>query len=787
MANIQFIADNTPSNSDDRTFFGIDLGTTYTVVSMIDNSELKEPVDNLPVKLVSIEQYSPLPMDGNDKSEMVASVLGVDNLNRMYVGNKLYRLKGHPMFIKDKNLFYHWKLDLGVSVKPLYSSAVRKDLDDASKVAGKILNYIRMQVAGDNDKWENVVVTVPASFQSNQRIDVQQAISYAGIDKESNAILDEPNAAILGYLNQIGSNEKMQMLHSGAKRFLVIDFGGGTCDLSLLQLSLNDKGLMQLSNLAISRYNDLGGQDIDMIIAENLLLPIYQEQFDIEEDSKILEELILPQLAVLAERIKIELSQLISAKFSSLDKLNTEKLKELSVTISEYELAQKDSVVLKNVTVTAQQLYEILLHLFAADNYQLDIVDKVIHSIPSVVDDTLQKANLKRNDIDYVLYAGGSVQNLLFIYECQQLLPRSICLLPQRPDTLVAKGAAVYSFYRHRFGIDLIQPIVSDSIGIITQNADFYPLVKSGSGLPVNFDFDEFSFQSISQRRVEIPICIDNANSIVHVISFQLQGLINDADKIKIKGHLDKDKLFSAQVWINDNQLADFRITNPIALANVSDENRQIMITQDELERARLNHDTATERMLLLQLIREYYDVSNYNRCIIHCNEYLDQFDPISLTALNYLYCAHSALGQKRKAMEVITKAVKYHPCNDVIQYNYSIVYEQKEGRKKAIEYLSSLSEDLQSDIDLRMRKALLMNSEGDSVNVKSIVSDHKMGKFTVYNEFSKNLLRNVYNAANENYQINENENSEAEAKERKLYNKNSLLRVKSLTPEKNK
>lgn len=781
MNEIVFVNHKLSDISPNEVFYGVDLGTTFTVVASIDSTEIMIPSAQLPVKLLTMEQLSPLPMDGSDKSEMMASILGVVN-DRMYVGNKLYRLKGHPLFRKDANLFYHWKLDLGVSVKPLYKNAVRTDLDDAAKVAGKILNYSRIQLIGIEHEWKNVAVTVPASFLPNQRADVLQAMHYAKIDAAKSALLDEPNAAILGYLNATTVEEKRKMLHEGAKHFLVIDFGGGTCDLSLLRLRLDNDHLLKMDNLSISRYNDLGGQDIDMMIAEQILLPRFFERWQSIANPSLLETKVMPQLAVLAERLKIDMAQLIASKYLSIDKLPNEIPESLVNMVNMFEISDDDNLYLENITFTGKQLEEITSGLFRMESHPLSVVDKVIRSVPSVIDDTLEKAGLKRTEIDFLLFVGGSVQNLLFIKECSLLLPRAECLIPQRPDTLVAKGAALYSFYKHNFGIDLICPIVSDTIGMITDNADFFPLFEAGKPLPISFDFSSFRVQNVLQRRIEIPLCIDNTDKIVQVITIQLNGLHSTDDVINIRGQMDRDKVLQVQVLINGESKADVNIVNPIALANLSDENRLLMITENEYETARMNKNTAKERELLLKLIHEYYELSNYDRCISLATEYLHAFEPTNSSVLNYLYCAYDKLGQKRKAHETISKAVKYHPGNTTIQYNYTISHQLENGRKATIDYIESLSEDLQSDECLRMRHAILAHAENNKKPAQWVVANHKTGQFAVIGAFSEKLLKQVYDLLGE---IWENTNQREQKKQKvPVFEKNNLLRIKDNVPD---
>lgn len=782
------IAQNKLANVKNMIFYGVDLGTTYTVVARIDFSEDAFQNGNLPVKLVNIEQHSPFEFDGADKSEMIASVLGVNEEGAMFVGNKLYRLKGNSNFRKDVNLFYHWKLDLGVSVKPLYKDAVRVDIDDASKVAGKILNYCKLQLVDREKSWKNVTVTVPASFQANQRKDVLEAIRYAKIDTETSQLIDEPNEALLGYLNQLSNEEKTSLLHQGCKLILVVDFGGGTCDLSLLRLELSAQLELEISNLAISRYNDLGGQDIDLMIAEKILLPMFMTQnaeANFEDD--VIENELIPQLAVIGEKLKIDLSQSIASRFININDIDESVIKEMSadLTQSEVQIGQH-TYGFKSIKLSGIKFLEVMRHLFVQNDYKLEVVDKVIHSMPSVLNDIFQKANVTRDKIDYVLYAGGSVQNIIFIDETQQLLPNAQYLLPQRPDTLVAKGAAVYSFYKNGLGVELIKPINSETIGIVTSNAAFYPLVKSGTQLPASFDLPVFSLQRDNQNRIEIPFCVGKEDAVVQVLSVRIKSLLKANCKVEISGKLTINKILEVIVKVDGSLVADIVLVNPIMLANLSDENRKLTRSLIELEAARNNGNTSKESNLLNTLIVEYYQLLNYTRCISVCNEYLVKFDPTNATVLNYLYCSYHQLGQKRKANEVITLAAKHHPNNGTIQYNKSISIEEADGAKPAIDYLNSISDIAKNHNSVKFKRALMDYTENENIELSKIVAaDYQSGKLNYLTDFDKGLLKRVL----KNIKAEFNPNDFIEKKNTKnvdenvIYNNDGLLRVSDLHP----
>ena len=188
---------------------GIDLGTTYTLMATVDagNVELNK-TNQIPVQFVRFPQYSPFEYDQTIEDEKIASIVALYN-GKPYVGNNLYHLKGHPDFEYKKNMFFHWKVEMGVDHHPLYPNAVSEKLDMPFKIAGSIMNYMRkIYTQGGDYELDNTIITVPASFQANQRKDILKAAKMAKISANDTMLIDEPNAAFLGYFNRLLDTEK---------------------------------------------------------------------------------------------------------------------------------------------------------------------------------------------------------------------------------------------------------------------------------------------------------------------------------------------------------------------------------------------------------------------------------------------------------------------------------------------------------------------------------------------------------------------------------------------------
>ncbi|MGL5894610.1 MAG: Hsp70 family protein, partial [Bacteroidales bacterium] len=617
--------------------FGIDLGTSYTLVACIDPSDLSLSSGGiLPVKMYPIAQHSPLEFEGSETSEMVASIVAVSESNRTYVGNKLNALKSDVSYLKDRNIFYHTKLDLGIDRKPLYSQAAIA-LDDASKIAGKILNYCRIQVVGKDSKWDNVVVTVPASFQQSQRRDTVSAMRYANIDLAGQMLIDEPNAAFLGYLNQLSLEDRAGLINDTSSNILVIDFGGGTTDLSTIRISRGGPMDLNVENIAISRYNDLGGQDIDMMIAERILLPQIVEKLSKEFSNSELTSHILPQLAVMGEKLKIDLCRTIGAAFYDPTKITG--IEAYSSTLEKQTITCEGGVYdIDRVFLHGAEFQDMVALLFTNEEFGFAVTDKVLQSLPSVINNILGKSEWSRQDIDAVLLAGGSVQNPIFVNQLSKLLPGSKLLIPRRPDLLVAQGAAIYSFYKNVMGVNILNSILSEKVGVEIVGNVFYPLVEAGVSLPCKVSIPSFKLQRDLQSKIEVPFCINGLEERIACLEIDLPSFITPGDVISIDVEISIDKVISFSLLCNGVVLDGCIVERDVDSLGATPEQRTLNKKESEIEYLRKSNRRNQERVALREIIWEYYDVGNYKRSIASAEEFLNRFENNDVYVLNIIY-----------------------------------------------------------------------------------------------------------------------------------------------------
>jgi molecular chaperone DnaK len=302
---------------------------------------------------------------------------------------------------------------------------------------------------------EQAVITVPAYFTDAQRQATKDAGTIAGL--EVLRIINEPTAAALAYgLDKSDTEQKI----------LVVDLGGGTFDVSVLQLG---KGIYEVK--ATSGNNHLGGDDFDNEIVRWLI-----KHFRVTENVDLLrDKMALQRLREAAEKAKVELSIMMSTSinlpFISADASGPKHL-EIELTRTKFE----------------------------------EMVAPLIQSTLEPLQRSLKDADLQPQDIDRILLVGGStripaVQRAIQDFFGGKELDRSV-----NPDEAVAMGAAVQAGV---VGGDIKDVLLLDvtplSLGIETLGEVFTKIIERNTTIPTSKG-QEFSTATDGQTSVEIHV-----------------------------------------------------------------------------------------------------------------------------------------------------------------------------------------------------------------------------------------------------------------------------------------
>lgn len=569
------------------TYIGMDFGTSTTVLSAIKMRDGTEQVDALIIE--QPDQYGVV-----TRNHLVNTVIAYVN-DRLVFGREAYRQRS--FLHEGRNVFSSFKMRLGIDLGPTYpETAVRggvlksgHKIESAQDAAAMFFRFIKRGVQNaleaaklpTTPEW---CVSVPASFEANQRKDLETALRGAGIVTNSVALIDEPNAAFLSYIFEtsrgLNDSKLLDLLRKRPVNVMVYDFGAGTCDISVLRLESRAEGI-ESRNLAVSRFTALGGDDIDLAIARHVLLPqLIEASTPAQPSQRDIEERILPRLQPTAELLKIRLLEHVRDKgIETIDALRrASDLRVTALDIENFKIGADEF----HLPKPGATLIDLANALEPFTRFPVPADDRTAH-VFTPVQDALEKSGLTADDLDGVLFIGGSSENTIVRHTVMKALGGAVeAIVPKDLRSHVSKGAALHSYWYNGCGFDFIQPITSEPILALVRGGAFETILPASTPLPSQVSLsDELIVEDEGQKRIEIPICVSTADKLLGVIvidSPDMKGF-NRGTKISLSASISRDKLLVIEARIGD-RVAKTAMLNPMA-------NRPIMETEARLLKAK--------------------------------------------------------------------------------------------------------------------------------------------------------------------------------------------------------
>lgn len=448
-------------------FYGIDLGTTNSVMAYgnITNTGVLKPI------VVDIDRKSE--NGSRSRGKLLPSVVFwyKDNEGRMvpevgdYAKSRYGTKSGYVCKSVKSLMGQNEGLNLAEEIEDQTPAAV------SAQILKHMIRSAKSRLFQEEIK--DVIITVPASFDSDQCQATLDAAKYAGIDIENqhDILLYEPKAVIYDFLQMQESGEIPSDVIdlSQPKNILVFDLGGGTLDVTIHRVGYSDSGILNIRDIAISRYTQIGGDNFDELIA-NEMMKRFQEQSGITINIKRKEE-VMCKLRRLAEHLKMDMSN----DYERCQEMGVELADDYFEEVMEINLYDSYSYADE---FTKKELEEIIAPMLglpytAADAKRIDsMTEKDMNNIIYPILDVLSKAG-EDCKIDTVILNGGMTK----LYPVKKRIEDFFgfrALTTSDPDLSVARGAVYYHYCLHKYNIQKVKNVFEENAGEEIQKAVFH-------------------------------------------------------------------------------------------------------------------------------------------------------------------------------------------------------------------------------------------------------------------------------------------------------------------------
>ncbi len=448
---------------DQNIVLGIDLGTTNSACAVVQDgraSVVRRGEDRIVPSVVAALPNGEIVV-GREAKRMRA----IDPTQVVYSAKRLIGRRFSSPEVQRMMRTVPYKIVEGASESVMIEIGGRRL--SVVEISAHILKYLR-QMAEEalGRRVKRAVIAVPANFNDSQRSATRIAARLAGLDVIR--VINEPTAAALAY----GYIEDMD------RRIAVYDFGGGTFDVTVLQITRN-----VFEVLATSGEMFLGGDDLDQVILERMA-EAYRRQHGIDLRG---DPLAMEQMRAVAEQVKIQLSETSQSSIRVPD-VPSGSHRDLEFSLSEGELRQ--------------------------------IAEPIIRRTVPVCQDAMRVAGLGPQQIDEIVLVGGTTRLPLVRETVRETFGKP----PQtsiNPMSVVAVGAAIQgaalvgSLVPMAAG-GVSMPTMSSTavlldvtprslgVGTIGGNVDF--IIERNSVIPIE-QTRMFTTASDNQRYVRIQVC----------------------------------------------------------------------------------------------------------------------------------------------------------------------------------------------------------------------------------------------------------------------------------------
>ena len=544
---------------------GIDLGTTNSLATYID--------DNGEIQFIKNEY-------GNI---LIPSVVGIDENDDIIVGE----LAKERRMMNAGETASNFKRRMGTDAK----IKVKNRTFDAQMLSSFVLKHLKENAEKQlNEKINRAIISVPAYFNDKQRRDTKMAAELAGLTVER--LINEPTAAALS----LGSNILNQNL-----KFIVLDLGGGTFDVTLLETF---EDIMEV--LSISGDTMLGGEDFTTKICEIFLKNIKLSIADLSRDERT-------KLYTKADRAK----KLISLK-------NVEIEMEIKGKKYKSEITQ--------------------------ENFR-ETVKPLLVKMKVAIDKALQDGNTDAREIEKVILVGGAVKlgiieefvekyfhkmrgEKIYFNNDDFIENNKLVSIAADPDTVVAYGVGIAVGMKERnkvFKERILTDVCPFTLGTEIVGRRFAPIIPRNTTVPTSRS--EY-FYTIEDYQSQVTVGIYQGESLniddnLFLGEFLLDVPQNLAGKeaINVRFTYDINGILEVEATVVSTGLKKSKL---IVNGDLSEEEKNEKIKM--LEEIKIQSENKNKDKLLLERANRIYAEIVNTEIRNHISEYLENYQKIVVT-----------------------------------------------------------------------------------------------------------------------------------------------------------
>jgi hypothetical protein len=424
-----------------KVFLGLDFGTSVTVVSYsyIEDGQIY-------LRTLEIDQK-----DWNgfiSSSPLIQSAMALSN-NHFMLGKHAAELG--PNLVYGKNYWDGFKSKLGNLSSLIFQESELKDHPQVKISNGKngLVTFFTRLKSSIEQKLQAIFSpgteyfytwSVPANYGFRQKKELRECAELGGFRMDSTPFVEEPTSALINYVYESGSTL------AESEVILVLDIGAGTIDVSILQIE-KDFDNINSKLLAVERINEIGGNKINVLIANEL-----KATFTPSTPQKKIEQF--------CERLKIKLCKSIFT-----DRQVNYKLPPLAFSSEKIEIPTDFGV---NLSLSFSDFNQIMLQYWQEKN-----------GVKETIISALKKAQISSNQVSQIILTGGGGRNPYIKSFTFEMFGESEIIISDNIQEQVARGNALQSLAQHLFGKNIINPILHHDI-ILIENTQQKKLFDKG-------------------------------------------------------------------------------------------------------------------------------------------------------------------------------------------------------------------------------------------------------------------------------------------------------------------